>query len=128
MEFNINGYLNLVHNPDLIINGEWNEKIKTIFIKILDIKDIKKIKNVIKNWSSTLNVKPYYNCYEGGLMIKISTQKIRKYMGLKMIQSNDRFDKCYSIRLSIKNWSIYDKHSSENIYGISFILKKIELI
>src|SRR5271168_621501 len=116
MELNIEGYLNPEHNPDLVQDGIWNETIKIINLKVLDKTTKIKIKNIIKNWSQDNLSVPIFQAREGGLIVRIATQKIRKYMCQRMIQTSatERLNKCYSVRVSIRKYSFRDR-STGNI-------------
>lgn len=127
----IEGYLNTSHNPKLfaeVESGPLND-IKNIYIKILDDEFVQKIKNILLISKKTLKpdekfYTPIFYAKEGGLLVKLSTQKLSKYMGQLMLKTprKEWFDKKYSVEFSFKKYS-YDSNK-----GVHFILKSIDLI
>lgn len=142
MEITLEGYLNSDHNLDLFAQVESGplNNIKHIYIKILDDEDVDKLKNILKQWSSNNKIyTPISYADEGGLLIKINTQKLSKYMGILMLKTERKewFNKKFKVRFLIKKYSFvnnfkrkendeYDNKSK--IHGIHFILKNIELL
>jgi len=131
MEIVVKGYLNFEHNPDLINDKSWND-VKHIYIKILDKEDRDKIKNVMNNWKNSENLhKPISSASDGGMLLRINTQKINKYLGLKMVKTpvSEWFNKMYVVRFSLRKYSFKNIYTKEvkMICGINFILKNIDL-
>lgn len=129
MEVNTEGYLNPQYNKDLFsqVDGGILNDIKTIYIKLLD-EDMTKVTNILKIYNKNTNLSiPIFNSKEGGKVIKLSTQKLSKYIGKSMLNTTrkDWFNKKYNVKFTIKKYKFYQ--NDKEINGIKFILKELEL-
>lgn len=132
MELTVQGYLNSEHNIELFIKKTPLDDVKTLYIKLLDSEFKKKIKNVILNHKIDINtVKvPILLALEGGLILKIKTQKFTKYLGdkMKLIDRNEWCNQKYIIKFMMKKYTFIDKINNKKINGFNFILKSIDLV
>ena len=133
MEVCTKGYFNLEHNQafePFVKEGNFNI-LRQIYIKILDKEEIKKIFNVLINYGE--NIKhPVFNCKEGGILIRLNTQKLSKYMGKNMLSTPrvEWINKEFTVRFNVKKYKLdskYEINKGEKIEGLNFILTNIEL-
>ena len=135
MEVAVEGYLNPNHNPKLyaeVVEGPLDD-VKSVFIKLIDGAQIEKLKNVLKQYQKNgVNINtPVCKAKEGGLGLKLNTQKLSKYMGLFMLRTPraDWFNKAYKVRFTVHRYSYSHPEDPENkIQGISFLLKGLDLL
>jgi hypothetical protein len=124
----IKGYLNLTNNPSLepyLDGGNFNE-LKQIYIKILDKECIEKIyKQMLRFPDRAL---PIYKSLEGGILIKLCTKKLSKYMNQTMLKTprKDWIDKEYTVKFNIVPYSFLSS-SEKQVEGINFILDNLIL-
>lgn len=101
MDLKVRGYLNSEHNPDLY--EESLTKKTHIYIKILDGNDLKKIRNVLKNYNKYSNP---VSSAEDGLLIKIRIQSLLSCLSTDILEQNriNWFNKEYLVKFSVNKY------------------------
>src|SRR6185437_14586379 len=135
MEVNLEGYLNPENNQSLVENlrEEHLNKVKKIYIKLVDKEETIKIKNVVKQWNSSVDLfTPIHRANEDGFLIKLNTQKLEKYLGYLMLKTprKEWLNKKYKVKFVIRKYSFNNTFENDNkkINGLHFILKNIDLL
>lgn len=131
MECVIEGYMNPQNNSNFVdaIKNDSFDDVKCVFLKVLDMEHINKLKNILKQWDKDDKlIIPVYYCNEGGLLVKFVTKKIIKNMSSNMLKipRNEWFNKKYRAKFGIRKYAF--KSNDNYINGIRFDLKEFVLL
>ena len=117
----LKGYINKSCNKEMF--NKKIEDIKSIYIKLLDYEDIQKVKNVVNTYKTEKLSIPIYTSPEGGILIKVTTRKLTKYLQSKLpLESWD--NKMFDVEIDVKKYSF--KNTNPDKGEIGFIVSGLK--
>lgn len=130
METRLTGYLNFDHNPNFLDVGKTGDlnDIKHIYFKILDTDQIKKLCNITKIYQNSDCFLPTRESDDGGILIKVSTQKLSKYLSMRLLNTDREKwnNQQFTIKFKVRKYEF--KKIDNIIKGIQFVLYHLDFV
>ena len=135
----VDGFIVEGSNPDLAeaVGLGTVKSVRNIHLRIIE-KNCEKVKNIIASFTNSKSESskspanafalPVRYAPEGGLLIRLSTQKLMKYVKGEMAESDPAtwFNKRYKVYFAVNKVNLTRKNTDISIPTIVFILKSID--